>query len=209
MCQLGGGGPPGGFLDDGSNDGDNYQDRDRGIKYSRELFQVSPSKIIVPTFSGTQLNSRPYMPFNKAIKKLMEAQGSKGLPLLTIVQDRGKYGERPYDNDKLVEIANIIHKVYEYNVAIQIVLETYTTDVAENMIRYGVHNWFDASRKLYHHHTPSAEDLQQILIQELFELKPVSEADVEEIIYRTTTNFRMVHEGRYRYYSRAMVGGRY
>ena len=55
----------------------------------------------------------------------------------------------------------------EYNDAIQIVLETCTTDVAESVVLYGVHNGFDAWRKLCNHHVPLAEDLQQISIQEL------------------------------------------
>ena len=49
------------------------------------------------------------------------------------------------------------------------------------MIRHDVHNGFDAWRKLYHHHDPPTEDLQQIIIQELFELKSVSESDVDKL----------------------------
>ena len=60
--------------------------------------------------------------------------------------------------------------------------ETYTTDVADNVIRYGVHIGFDAWRNLYHHHAPLAADLQHIFIQELFELKPVSGSDVDKLL---------------------------
>ena len=72
-------------------------------------------------------------------------------------------------------------RAVEYQVAIQNVLENYTTDIADGMIRYGVHSGFDAWRKLYHHYVPLAEDLQQILIQELSDLKPLNEADIDKL----------------------------
>ena len=52
---------------------------------------------------------------------------------------------------------------YEYNAAIQMALEAYTIDIAEGMTRYGVHNGFDAWRRLYSHYMPLADDLQQLL----------------------------------------------
>ena len=58
----------------------------------------------------------------------------------------------------------------------------FTTDIAEGMIRYGVHNGFDAWRRLFHHYVPMADDLQQILIQELYDLKPVAENDVDKFV---------------------------
>ena len=81
-----------------------------------------------------------------------------------------KYGALPYDNSKLEALANLCPKAYEYNIAIQNVLENYTTDIAEGMVRYGVHNGFDAWRRLFHHYVPLADDLQQIFIQELFDI---------------------------------------
>ena len=84
----------GGDPEDGSNDGDYYQDRDRNSTYNREFTLGSPNKIVVPTFSGTQFNGRPYMPFNKAIKEFIKAQGATGLQLLTILQDVDKYGDK-------------------------------------------------------------------------------------------------------------------
>ena len=142
---------------------------------------MSPSKIIVPTFPGTHLSSKPYMPLNKAIKKLIKAQGAKGYNLIIILENVEIYGDKPYDNTKLMALADQEPRAYEYSIAIQNVLETYTTDLAENMIRYGLHNGLDAWRKVYHHHVPLAEDLQQILIQELFNIQPVSETDVDKL----------------------------
>ena len=37
-------------------------------------------------------------------------------------------------------------------------METYTSDIAEGMIKYGVYNGFDAWRRLYNHYVPLAED---------------------------------------------------
>ena len=48
-------------------------------------------------------------------------------------------------------------------------------------MRYGVHNGFDAWRRLFNHYVPLAGDLQQIFIQELYDLKFVSEADVDKL----------------------------
>ena len=77
LCQLGGGGYPGGDPEDGPDDGGNYQDRDRNNTYNNEFTLVSQIEIVVPTLSGAQLNSRPYLPFNKAIKKLIKTGGKK------------------------------------------------------------------------------------------------------------------------------------
>ena len=54
------------------------------------------------------------------------------------------YGDKPYDNNKLIAVAEQEPRAYEYSIAIQNVLETYTTDVAESMIRHDVHNGLDA-----------------------------------------------------------------
>ena len=132
-------------------------------------------------FSGVNLNTKPYMPFNKAVRKLIKAQGPKGVVLLTILDEVEKYGDEPFDNDRLLALIEQYPKATEYNLAIQNVLENYTTDIAEGMIRYGVYNGFDAWRRLFHHYVPMADDLQQILIQELYDLKPVSENEVDKL----------------------------
>ena len=169
LCQVGGSGPPGGGHDDDPEGEDDIQtlDRGRGDSYHRGFMLVCPSKIVVPTFSGANLTTKPYMPFNKAVKKLVKAHGPRGLQLFAILEDVEKYGDKPYDNNKLTALAARCPRTYEYNAAIQKALEAYTIDIAEGMIRYGVHNGLDAWRKFYNHYVPSAEDLQQILIQEL------------------------------------------
>ena len=46
---------------------------------------------------------------------------------------------------------------------------------------YGVDNGFDAWRRLYNHYLPPADDLQQILIQELCALRPVLEHNIDTL----------------------------
>lgn len=102
------------------------------------------------------------MPFNKAVKKLIKAQGRRGLELLTIMEDVEKYYADPYDEAKLIALMVQCPWAVEYQEVIQNGLENYTTDIAEGTIRYGVPNGVDAWRKLYHHYVPLAEDFQQI-----------------------------------------------
>ena len=184
VCQLGGGG--GGHLGGDPGDGpdgednNNHGDRHRD-NYHREFTLVSPNKIIVPVFAGAHLSSKPYMPFNKAIKKFIKTQGAKGMNLTSLLGNVETYGDKPYDHNKLMALAEQEPRAHEYSIAIQNVLETYTTDVARSMMRYGAHNGLDAWRKFYHHHVPLAEDLQQILIQELLDIKQVNEVDVGKL----------------------------
>ena len=166
LCQVGGNGPLGGDHNEDPDDEDENRimDRGRNDMYHREFMLVSPSKILVPAFSGTNLITKPYMPFNKVVKKLVKAQGHRGLQLFAILEDVEKYGDKLSDNNKLTALVAVCPKDYEYNAAIQIALQTYTTDIAEGMIKYGVHNGLDAWRKLYNHYVPLAEDFQQIFI---------------------------------------------
>ena len=91
-----------------------------------------------------------------------------------------KYGAKPFTNAKLDALVEPYPRAAEYNVAILNVLENYTADIAEGMVRYGVHNGFDAWRRLYHHYIPLSQDLQQILIQELYDLKPAGESEIDK-----------------------------
>ena len=49
------------------------------------------------------------------------------------------------------------------------------------MVEYGIENGLDAWRKLYHHYMPLADDLQQLLIQELYALSPVTESTIDTL----------------------------
>ena len=185
IYQLGGGGPPGGGDEGGGGDGGVNEDDNNldGGRYGRDYTEftlVSRNKGVIPVLSGINLQSKPYMPFNKAIRKLI-AQGPKGVLLLIILDDVEIYGAETYDNEKLERLVAQVPRAREYNIAIQNVLENYITDIAEGLIKYGVQNGFDAWRKLFNHYVPLAQDLQQLLIQELYDLKPVSEQEVDKL----------------------------
>ena len=47
------------------------------------------------------------------------------------------------------------------------------------MVQHNVANGLDAWRKIYHRYIPLALDLQDILIREPYDLKPVGEADID------------------------------
>ena len=75
-------------------------------------------------------------------------------------------------------------KIIEFEVAVKAALLNWTSGVAINIVRYGVCNGFDAWRKLYNKYVPSpplAEDLQNILIQELMALKLVAENELDTL----------------------------
>ena len=72
-------------------------------------------------------------------------------------------------------------KAEEFNRAIKAALLDWTSGIAKGLIRHNVINGLDAWRKLYHRYIPFASDLQDILIRELYDLKPVSEADIDNL----------------------------
>ena len=160
LNQLGGWGPPGGG-DGGAPGGGDDDDEEIGTgritrdSYYREFTLVSPSKINILLCIGTNLIIKFYMHVNKAIRKLIRAQGPMGISLLRILIDVEIYGSEPYDNNKFTALQLQCRKAVEYKTAIMSVLETYTSDIAEGMIRYGVHNGFDAWRRLYNHYMSS------------------------------------------------------
>ena len=150
-------------------------------KSTKEFMLVNPRNVIVPSFSGFTLNSKPYMPFNKAMRKLIRAQGIDGELMLEVLIEVEKYCNTPFDNDKFHDLILQCPKAAQFNAAVQAALENYTTDVAEGMVRYGVLNGIDAWRRLYNHYVFLAEELQDILIQELYELRPVDEGSIDKL----------------------------
>ena len=61
------------------------------------------------------------------------------------------------------------------------VLLNYTIGIAKGLVEYGTENCFDALRRLYHHYLLLAEDLQQLLIQELYALIPLTENNIDNL----------------------------
>ena len=72
-------------------------------------------------------------------------------------------------------------KVAEFETAIKAALLNWTSGVVNNMIKYGVLNGFDVWRTLHHKYVLLAEDLQNILNQELMAFKHVSENEIDTL----------------------------
>ena len=98
---------------------------------------------------------------------------------MDILTELEKCGGETFSNAQLKELVRQCPKAAEFNRAILSLLLNYTEGIAKGMVEYGVDNGFDAWRRLYHHYLPLADDLQQILIQELCGLQPVTEGNIE------------------------------
>ena len=152
-----------------------------GQKSNKEFMLVNPRNVVVQTLSGINLNRLPYMPFNKSLRKLIRAQGEDGDLLLIILDNVERYGSNPFDNDKLNDMIEQCPLVAQFNTAVQAALENYSIDVAEGMVRYGVLNGLDAWRRVCNRYVPLAEDMQNILIQEFYELRPVDKNSIDKL----------------------------
>ena len=148
---------------------------------SKEFTLVNPLNISIPTFTGKTLNSNPYLPFNNAIRRLVMAQGADGDTVLTILDKVEKMGTNTFTNQMLKELTGIYSKAPEYDRAIRAALLNWTSGIAKGLVQHNVANGLDAWRKLYNRYIPLASDLQDILIRELYDLKPVSEAEVDSL----------------------------
>ena len=173
----GGDGPGGSGTTTESRGGGRSDDR------GREFTLVKSSNISIQTFSGKNLNSNPYIPFNKSRKRLIYNQGADGEILLEILDEVEGYGAIKFDNAKLPELIQARPKAVEYNGVTPSLSFNYTTGIAKGMVEHGVDNGLDARRRLYHHHIPLAEDLRKILMQELYSLRPVSEGEVNGLFH--------------------------
>ena len=183
LYQMGNNNPNGGDGDDGDDNGvsTTFRAGGRSDERGREFSLVKSSNIIIQTFSGKNLHSSPYLPFNKSLRRLIYNQGADGEQLLEILDSVEKYGAMKFDNEKLKILTSKYHKVSEYNRAIKSLLLNYTTGIAKGMVEHGVENGLDAWRRLYHHYIPLAEDLKKILMQELYALKPVTENEIDSL----------------------------
>ena len=179
--------------DGGRNgDGDDEPDRDNGAagatgksfsNYHRkpDFIMVKFSNINIAKFIGANLNTYPYLPFYKSVKRLIYNQGEDGELLLDILTELEKEATEKFTNAQLKGLVRQYPKAAEFNRAIFSVLLNYTDGIAKGMMEYVVDNGFDAWRRLYNHYLPLAEDVQQILIQELYALQPVTENNVDTL----------------------------
>ena len=147
----------------------------------REFTLVNPRNITIPTFTGKAFNTKPYLLFNNAIGRLTMAQGAGGDTLLTILNKVKKQGPNTFTNDMLQELITIYPKAPEFDRAIRAALYNWTNGIAKGLVQHNVANGLDAWRKLYHKYIRLASDLQDILIRELYDLKPAFEADINNL----------------------------
>lgn len=81
-----------------------------------------------------------------------------------------KYGEVNFTNIKLKARVDIHPKAYEYARVVNAALLTWTEGVAHGLVEHGCDNGLDAWRCLYNRYLPAAEDLQNLLMEELMML---------------------------------------
>ena len=173
IYQIGNNYPNGGGGDDGVDSGTSATVRagGRADDRGREFSLVKSSIIIIQIVSGKNLNSNPYLPFNKSLKSLICNQGADGEQLLDILEGVEKYGATKFDNIKLQILLQTYPKAAEYNRAIVSLLLNYITSLAKGMVEHGVENGFDAWRRLYNHYIPLAEDLKKDINAGIIRLK--------------------------------------
>ena len=116
ICQPGGCGAPGGGSNDDPDDNEDYNIADKNSKdsYYKEFTLVNPNMIIISVFSGVHLQTKPYMQFNKVVKKFIKAQGPRSMMLLSIldkVDSRGGRSGRLPRHIKHRRWAHTIHSV--------------------------------------------------------------------------------------------------
>ena len=112
----------------------------------------------------------------------MYNQGEGGELLLVILTEVEKWGGITFNDEQSEELARQCPKAAEYNRAIMSALFNYITSVAKGMVEYGVENGFEAWRRFYHHYLPFAEDLQQILFQDLYTFSFASEGNIDSLL---------------------------
>ena len=76
---------------------------------------------------------------------------------------------------------SIYPKAPEYDRAIRAALFNQINGIAKGLVQHNVANGLDVWRKLYHRYIPLASDLQDIFIREVYDLKPVSETDIDRL----------------------------
>lgn len=171
------GGPGGGLNNNNNKRG--QDDIDNGRR--REFIPVKSSHINITVFIGFNLQKNPYFPFNKALRKLILAQGCDGEELLKIFDHVETYGDNKFTAANLRALYDFYLKAYEYARAIQAALLNWTEGAAQGIIEHGCENGLGAWRRLYNRYIPGADDFQNPLMEEFMLLKPVSEQEVDSV----------------------------
>ena len=88
-------------------------------------------------FSGFNLQKNAYIPFNKAIRKLILTQGEDGEELLKILDHIETYGDQKFTSANLRALADLYHKAYEYARAVNVALLNWIEGAAQGLVEHG------------------------------------------------------------------------
>ena len=157
----------------GKEDGD-----DRG---RREFLLVKSSNINMTVCTEFNLSNTPYIPFNKSLRKLILTQEHDGEELLHILDHVESYGDTEFIDKNLRTLSYIYPRSYECARTVNAALLNWTEGVAHGMVEHGCDNGLDAWRRLCHRYVPGAEDLQHLLLEELLNLKPVNDTELDSL----------------------------
>ena len=175
-------GDPNGGNGTGNGITNKYNRRDDNEdRHRKEFLLVKSSNVNIETFTGFNLNRSPYIPFNKSLRKLILTQGQDGEELLTILDHIDTYGDNRFATIKLKALADVYPNAYEYALAVNAALLTWTEGAVHGLVEHGCDNGLEAWRRLYNRYLPAAEDLQNLLMEELMILKPVTEQDIDNL----------------------------
>ena len=152
-----------------------------GDRQDREFQLVNARNINIVPFSGRNVYTNPYLPFNSALRRLILVQGKDGDELLNILDDVEQCGDENFIKEDMRSTAIKYLKLYQYDRVVMLALLNYIIGTAHARVKYGVECGLDAWRKLYNRYVPLAEDIKNILIRELIALKPVSETEVDNL----------------------------
>ena len=152
----------------------------RGDK-SKEFILVNPRNIDIAIATGKSFDTNPYLPFNNAFRRLIMAQGADGDRLLGVLDKIEKMGSATLINDMLREPTTKYSNAEEFDRAVRAALLNCSSGIAKGLVQYNVANGSDAWRKLYHRYIPLASYLQDVLIREFYDPKPVSENDIDSL----------------------------
>lgn len=186
----GSGGNGGKSLGDPSNDPNgiatgkfNRRD-DREDRRANEFILVKASNVNINAFTGSNLIKSFYIPFSKSVRKLMFTQGQDGEELLKVMDHVESCSDDRFNNRHMKVLSEIYLKAYGYVRAVDAALLNWTDGVAQGLVEHGCENGLDAWRRFYNRYIPGAEDLQGLLMEELMNLKPVGEQEVDYFLQK-------------------------
>ena len=96
-------------------------------------------------------------------------------------------GDQKFRSANSRALADLYPKAYEYARAVNAALLNWTEGAALALIEHGCDNGLDVWRRLCNRYIPWADDLQNLLMEELMLLKPVSEQEIDSLFIEIKT----------------------